>query len=595
MALIDEPAKRKMRRRLRRQQQSAVEFGQQADQHIEKLLIKRFERLISVRRFILLWTCLVMLLIFCQILQLRALSPYYQDLRPAAGGIFSEGLVGTFTNANPIYASGVADTAVSRLVFSGLFKYDNRNHLVGDLAQYYNLEHDHKTYDVTLKKNIVWQDGQPFTADDVVFTYRTIQKPEAQSPLNSSWEGITITKRGPYQVRFSLPDALAAFPYALTNGIVPSHLLSGIPASQLRSTAFNTDPVGTGPFKWQFVEVSANGSPDRVQKIGLAANKKYYAGPSQLDGFSVVTFTDEPHLLSAFNKKQINAMSGLESLPDKLSNKSDVQVKVTPLTSIVMAFYNNSVPGLDDEKVRQALTSAVDRRPLVELSNYPTNLVDSPLLPGQVGYDSHTRQPSFNLKRAKQLLQSAGWRTDKHGQRHKGHRALQFTLRTQDTRDYTQAARYLQKSWEAIGVKVDVRYSDSNELQRSVIANHDYDILLYGINVGTDPDVFAYWDSSQASVSSSGHLNLSEYKSTAADQALEAGRTRTNKTLRIVKYKAFQQQWRRDAPALALFQPNLLYVTRGTIYNYDRAADNGAADRYYNVQDWMIRQTRQTL
>jgi ABC-type transport system substrate-binding protein len=86
---------------------------------------------------------------------------------------------------------------------------------------------------------------------------------------------------------------------------------------------------------------------------------------------------------------------------------------------------------------------------------------------------------------------------------------------------------------------------------------------LYGISLGVDPDVFAYWDSSQASISSQGHLNLSEYKSKAADQALESARTRADAQLRVTKYKAFLTAWTNDAPALALYQPNMLYISGG--------------------------------
>src|SRR5262249_9759923 len=154
---------------------------------------------------------LFVLLFFCAVVQIRALAGYYQDLQPVPGGLYNEGLVGTFTNANPLYATGEADTTVSHLVFSGLFKYDNSNNLTGDLADSWTVDQTQTHYTVHLKHNLKWQDGQPFTATDVVYTYQTIQNPLAQSPLYSSWQGIKVSQLDKYTVVFTLPDALSAF------------------------------------------------------------------------------------------------------------------------------------------------------------------------------------------------------------------------------------------------------------------------------------------------------------------------------------------------------------------------------------------------
>ncbi len=596
MARIDDETKRRFKRRLRKRQKNALILGQQADQKIERLLIRRFDRLLSVRRFILLWVSLLALLVLSGIFQARSLSNYYQSLQPVPGGLYTEGIIGTFTNSNPMFASGAADTAISRLVFSGLFKYNTKNQLVGDLAKDYKVSADPQTrYTVHLKHNVFWQDGYPFTADDVVFTYRTIQNIEAQSPLYSSWQGINVTKLDDYTVNFDLPNALSAFPYSLTNGIVPAHLLHSIAPEQLRSASFNNNPVGTGPFDWKFIEVTGSAIQDRQQRISLASNSKYYAGKPKLDGINLITFSDEQHMVSSYERKQINAMSGLENVPSDLADDKGLQVYTTPLTTEVDAFFNNSKPPFSDPAVRKAFTQALDRSKLPELFDEPVKVANSPLLIGQLGYDRNLIEPGLDISAADQALDQAGWVRGADGFRSKGGQALSFTLSAQDTANYTKTAQFLQKSWQAIGAKVQVAYYGRDELQAAVIANHDYDVLLYGISVGVDPDVYAYWDSSQASITSQGHLNLSEYKSTAADVAVEAGRTRGDAAIRAVKYKAFLTQWLKDLPAVALYQPNYLYISRGMVFNFERNSANSAADRFYNVQNWMVRQQRQTI
>jgi peptide/nickel transport system substrate-binding protein len=593
MIAVDDEKKRLWKKNYRRRKKSARQFGQQADEHLEEFLIRRFDRLASVRRFVILWSMLFVLLFFGTVLQLRALGPHYQALTPAPGGIFSEGLVGNFTNANPIYVSGAADTSVSRLIFSGLFKYDNNNQLVGDLAKNLTLNEAQTRYTVNLKHDISWQDGQPFNADDVVFTYQTIQAVEAQSPLYSSWQGIKVGKKDNYTIYFDLSSPLGAFPYSLTNGIIPAHSFKGVKPVSMRTAPFNSKPVGTGPFEWKYVEVTGKTEVDREQHISLAANNSYRDGRPKLDGFTLTTFSGDKNLIEAFNNKRINAISGLESAQDIKQDKN-IHVYDTPLTSAVMVFFNNSHPILSDVSTRRALVAGVDRTKIPSMLEYPVKPVDSPLLASQLGYDPTVTERAYSQNDANDLLDKAGW-TKGTENRIKGAQPLKLTLAAQDTPAYTQIAQYLQSEWNKIGVRVDVHYYGSDDLQKAVIPTHDYDILLYGISMGVDPDVFAYWDSSQASISSQGHLNLSEYKSKAADQALESARTRADANLRVTKYKAFLTAWTNDAPAMALYQPNMLYVSRGPVFNYERRESNSSADRFYNVNQWMIRQKHTSL
>lgn len=586
--------RKKFKRQLRRRRKAVEEFGQQADQNIDKLLLRRLNRLTLVRRFVALWIVLFGLFILSGISQLRELSPYYQSLHPVSGGIHSEGVVGSFTNSNPLYANGAADTSVSHLVFSGLLKYDQKGSLIGDLATSWKADAKQTRYILNLRQGVLWQDGKPFTSADVVFTYKTIQNTEAQSPLFSSWRDINVSASGSYRVIFDLPNPLVSFPYTLINGIIPKHLLASVPVAQLRSADFNTNPIGTGPFRLRFISVGGSTDTNIEQQITLAPYSDYWAGRPKLDGFNLSVYRSDQQLINAFARKRINAMSGLDSVPSNLASTHGLQFYNTPLNAIVMAFFNNSRPVLNDKLVRQALVSAVDRQQLVSLMSYPPTLINGPLLPGQAKYDSSTKQLPYDLKLAKHLLNESGWKIGAGGQRYKNGKPLTISLISQNTQNYIATAQFLQQQWSRLGIKIVVTNSPATDLQGSVIPNHDYDILLYGIDVGVDPDVFAYWDSSQASINSQGHLNLSEYKSTIVDQALESARTRSSMSVRAPKYKLFLRTWRSDAPALALYQPTYLYITRGPVFGYQREAIDSAADRFYNVSNWMVREQAKT-
>lgn len=238
--MIDRTTKLRWRRRVRHSKRQVEDLGVQAEEQLERHFIRRLHRLWEVRRFVLTWLLLLSLMITGVVFQNRRLSGHYQSLQPVPGGSFTEGIIGAFTNANPLYASGAVDASVSKLVFAGLMKYDQSNHLVGDLAEKWTVDDRGLHYTVTLRPNLVWQDGQSLTADDVVFTYQTIQNPDAKSPFLGSWQGIKVDAKNARTVEFTLPNVLASFPYSLTNGIVPKHLLNNIPPTQLRSVRFNT-------------------------------------------------------------------------------------------------------------------------------------------------------------------------------------------------------------------------------------------------------------------------------------------------------------------------------------------------------------------
>jgi peptide/nickel transport system substrate-binding protein len=529
------------------------------------------------------------------ILQARGLSDFYQTLRPVPGGVYTEGMVGTFTNANPLYASGAADAAVSRLVFSGLFAYDTANKLTPYLAERIDLDAKETKYVVTLKKDIKWHDGKEFDADDVIFTYKTIQNQDAKSSLFSSWQGIKVIKKDDFVVVFELPNPLSSFPHALVNGIVPEHLLKDIPPVQLRSSNFNIAPVGTGPFKWKFVEVKGGDNKSREQRITLAPYDEYFAGKPKLDSFSIRTFRDELTLVNAFKKNELNAMSGLELLPETLTHDAALEVQTTPLTSQIMAFMNNSKDHLKDPKVRSALVQAINKQQIIMAVEYPAGIIDEPLLKGQLGYNKTFAQPGFSLAAANQLLDQAGYVKGTDGMRTKDGKSLALVLRSQNNLEYTSVAQVIQQQWNQIGVKTEVKYHSADDLQSSIIPGHEYDVLLYGISVGVDPDVFPYWHSSQAGPTSPSRINLSEYKSTTADSALEAGRLRSDPAQRALKYQPFLAAWKNDSPAVALYQPTYLYLSKGKIYGYERTAMNAGIDRFYNVNNWMVREQKQNL
>lgn len=585
----------KFKRLFRKRRKQAETIGALAEDQFERNLIKKIGRLVAVRRFVFVWLALIAVLIGSVVMQTRALSGYYQSLQPVAGGIYQEGIVGTYSNANPLYVTGQVNDAVSKLVFASLFKYDEDNRLKGDLAEGFTVDRTGTTYTVRLKPNLRWHDGKPLTAEDVVFTYKTIQNPDAQSPLNPSWLGVVVDAPDRRTVTFKLSNPLSSFQHSLTTGIIPKHSFEGSQPDNYRSLPFNTvEPIGAGPYRFKTIEVNGNSPSTRQEEIELVPFEDYHGGVAAIASFVIHTYPDQQTMISDFEEQDISAMVGLQELPRHLESDDTVKATAMPLTAANMVFFRTTEGVLADKAVRQALVGGTDIPALTEKLPPPILPVRAPLLPGTPGYDPALRQLEMGADKANELLDGQGWQRRADGIRAKDGKPLVFKLYAQNTAEYTTVTQGLKSQWKKLGADVQVFLQSDADL-RSTVASHSYDALLYGISLGVDPDVFVYWHSSQADVRSASRLNLSEYKSTVADAALADSRTRSDPGLRSAKYKPFLQAWQQDAPAMGLYQPRFLYVTRDEVYNLKDRTLTTDTDRFNNVNQWMVRRERRAI
>lgn len=565
-------------------------MGVQAEEGLDKHLFKRLPRASGVRRFIFTWMSLMILLIGVMIAQIQHLPALYKTTVPARGGIYAEGILGTLTNANPLFAVTSVDRSASRLIFAGLLTYDQKGKLVGDLAEKWEVDQRGTSYTVTLRDDLVWHDGKPVTAADVVFTYTVIQNKDAKSPLERSWRGIKVVSKDSKTVVFTLPNILSSFPHSMTNGIVPKHWLDGVPMAQLRSVSFNTASlIGSGPFMFDGINVTGNTPETREQQIGMVPFERYHNGQPKLNRFIIRSFRNQNSMVNSFKAGEINAMAGLAEVPEAIKSQSNTSNMSIPLDSQVNVFFKTTHTLLGDVRLRQALTRGTNPGAIISGLSYPAIVSDAPLLKYHIGYNPGESQIGFNPKKAKESLDKAGWKPGPDGIRAKKKQRLSFALFTQDTSEYAAAARELERQWRELGVELQLFIQPEEELQVA-IDRHTYDVLLYGISLGSDPDVFPFWHSSQASESSDIWLNFSEYSSAAADAALEAGRTRFDPKIRARKYHDFLRVWKQDAPAVALYQPRYLYITRGDVFHFNPLHMTTGTDRFVNVENWMIRE-----
>jgi len=369
--------------------------------------------------------------------------------------------------------------------------------------------------------------------------------------------------------------------------------LESVENGDLRSSLFNTiDPIGSGPFVYKKVEVTGNDVDTKQEKITLETNEDYYRSQALIDGVIIKTYRDEDRLLKAFTEQEVTAVVGLREVPEDVLNKDSVRAISSPLMSSVMVFMNNSSGLLNDKNVRKALVQATNTDELRESLGYQLLKVDSPFLRSHFTYDEEKTQLPYDKEAAIKLLDEAGWTLGESGLREKEGKSLRLRLVSQSLSEYSTIVQGIQKQWGDLGITVDAILQPEEDIQAGVVSQHDYDLLLYGTNIGPDPDVFAYWHSSQADERLATRLNLSEYKNADADLALEAGRTRQDTDLRKIKYAPFLDAWKEDAPAIGLYQPRFLFLTRGTFEGFEYGQINSSTDRYYSITSWQVRREK---
>lgn len=528
-----------------------------------------------VERFVFSWVAVFVLGGGVILYQINHLGAYYLTQGPQSGGQFTEGVVGDISGLNPIFSGNRATRTAEALLFRSLFTYNGQGEIVPDLAQEYTLNDTGTVYTVSMDPDARWHDGEPVTAQDVVFTFRAIQNPDTGSSLQVAWQDVQMEALDDNTVRFTLPNPYVPFLTQLTTGIVPRHHLEEVDEDRLRVANFNQAPVGSGPFMFDKI---GDG-----RKVHMEANPEYPKGEPRLDRFTVTAFADRGRMVHAYNRGELSSMiAGSELDTDSVRRREQTDIRRIDIPGQVFTFFNTQ--RLSDARLRRGLVRGIDQNQIVKHLPGTPKTADSPLLPEHPGY--MPAQLSSNAGKANQLLNRSGWKRTAEGVRQRNGEDLSIEIVTRDTPQYVTAAETLARQWRDLGVSAEVRAVGNSKLQQDIIRPRDYDVLLFGVSVGVDPDVYAYWHSSQTEDTG---RNLSVYSSSLVDDSLEDGRTRSDTRLRAAKYKTFQEEWRSDAPAAALYRLHNYYVEREEARGIKVDDIARSIDRFYNVEEWTIR------
>lgn len=505
----------------------------------------------------------------------------------APGGNISEGIIGSPRFINPLLAISDADRDLSTLVYSGLMRINEKNVPEPDLAERVEVSEDGLTYTFTLKDDLTWHDGMPLTTADVEFTIASALNPIIKSIKRASWEGVRIERVDDKIIRFHLKQPYPPFLDNATMGILPKHIWGRLDPEVFALNQFNTEGVGSGPYKVKNIKKDSLGIPEYYDLVPF---EDFALGEAKISNLRLFFYPNETELMNAYRRNEITSASLISAESAKALEALGSRVLRSPLPRTFGVFLNqNRAPVFANPEVRKALNLSLDRNMVIAaaLSGY-----GQPVTGPLPNFSSITSTSSISEARA--ILENGGWQFDDTSdawekKTKKETLTLSFTLTTSDTPELKSAAEIIRDTWKQLGVKVDLKIFEIGDLNQNVIRPRQYEALFFGEILGRNMDAFAFWHSSQRLDPG---LNIALYTNSVTDKILEEVRRSSDQDSISTLYQKFNDTVSSDIPAIFVYAPEFLYLLPNEIKNVTFPTINTAADRFLNIYRWYIKTDR---
>jgi peptide/nickel transport system substrate-binding protein len=484
-------------------------------------------------------------------------SPVRTTGEPAYGDALVEGNIGEPTILVPMLAGDSASHEVAGVMFNGLVKYDTDLSVIGDLAESWDISQDGLTITFHLRKGVRWTDGVEFTADDVMFGYKTII--DKKTPTAYAEDFLQVKKAevvDPYTFRVTYDKPFAP---ALTSWgglvILPKHLLED---KDITKTDFGRDPVGLGQYKL------TKWVPG--QELVLDSNHDYFEGRPYIDRFIYRVIPDRATM---FLELQTGGVDMMDLTPIQYTKQTEndffrnnFQKFRFPQFAYTYMGFNLRHPFFKDKRVRQAIAYAIDKSEIVDVVLFGLGSpATGPYVPNTWPYNPNVTEYKYDPGRAKLLLKEAGWAANGRGIMEKDGRAFEFTIRTNMGNTLRMnTATIIQWRLAKIGIKVKIEAIEWSTFVNQFIDKRRFEAVILGWSIGLDPDQYDIWYSGKTKEK---EFNFVGYSNPEVDALLEKGRRTYDIPERKKAYYRIQEILADELPYIFLYVPDATPIVHG--------------------------------
>ncbi|MDO9515477.1 MAG: peptide-binding protein [Syntrophales bacterium] len=483
----------------------------------------------------------------------------------AYGDIIVEGSIGDASNLISILSSDSTSHSIASLIFNGLVKYDRDMKVVGDLAEAWDISEDGLEIIFHLRKGVRWHDGQPFTAEDVLFTYRLTIDPKTPTAYAGDFLRVEDARViDPYTFRVTYKEPFAPALTSWGASVLPRHLLEG---KDITKTPLSRHPIGTGPYMFKEWKTG--------QKIVLVSNPDYFEGRPYIGGYIMRIIPDMATMFLELRAKGIDRM-GLTPLQytrqteNNLFRKNFNKYRYLSFSYTYLG-YNLESPLFQDRRVRQAISYAINKKEIVEGVLLGLGEETSgPFKPGTWPYNPDVKEYPYDPQRAKELLTQAGWQdSDGDGLLDRGGRPFAFEIITNQGNEVrAKCAEIIQRRLADIGITVKIRVIEWAAFINEFINKKRFDATILGWTITLDPDLYDVWHSSKTGP---GELNFISFKNEEVDDLLEKGRGTFDQKERKRCYDRIQEILAEQQPYTFLYVPDALPIISSRVRGVEPA------------------------
>ncbi len=529
---------------------------------------------------------------------------------------YVEGTVGTASAISPFAARTPVEREATALVFRGLVRLGPNDTLIGDLAERWEVDEAGASWTFHLRPGLVWQDGVPITAADVVFTVQALADPSYSGPGAASWREVRASAKDPLTVTLTLTTPLGGFLEATTQPIAPEHLLASIAPANLPTDPFGQRPVGSGAFRVASIDSSRilllpsipeptdaaasegplSSTPPPTDSLATPAPTPPGGTPlPYLNGIEFRLFADRAELLTAWAAGDLDAVTGLPAdEATTIAQAPDVTILRYPTTTLLGVILNlrPTHPEFADPNVRRALLQAIDRNAIVAnaLGGYASR-AESLIPPTSWAFDAASSpEVATDVAAAEAALTTAGWtRADDGSWIPKGHTeplVVELLSPTEEANPAAYAvADAVAADWTSFGLRTERTALPGAELVGGRLNNGDFSAAVVATGIGLDPDLYPLLASTQAGISGS---NFSGIQDTALDALLVAARKPGSDADRMAAYAALQARLAAQAYVLPIAFPDTVVVVTNRFSGARIRALGGPGDRFWDVLTWRL-------